>query len=264
MYYRSRKHSAVRQRMKDELIALGWTEHECRHKANGKFDIRVEYNTPHIDNCFFWFENCLKKINTGEAHWALETYAHQLVHLAWRCNADNPNNHHPLDTLDAFELARRIMLCGIDFNYYDGREDEIPEDYTPEDYSGHIKIIDWEHPEQNSFEFVQGWHGGLNDGFGWDFVLLVNAIPVGAIILESDEKDTAQAPCQKALDVAQDHLDSDYQFPVYCHSLILSNGKQILSGDPWMELDEFKAITSLAEELKPLDYLEHHIHTIEE
>lgn len=265
MYYNSRKFSAARQTMKDELIALGWTEHDCRFKANGTLDIHVAYKTPHIDDSFFWYENCLKKINPeGEAHWALESYAQQLVHLAWRCNDDNPNNHNPLDTLDAFEMARNIMLLGIDFNYYYRSDDEIPEDENPEDYSGHINIIDWEHPERNTFEFAQGWNGGLNDRFGWDFVLFVNAIPVGAIILEADDKDSDQAPCQKALDVAQHHLDCDYQFPVYCHALVLSNGKQILNGDPWMELDEFTPISSLAEGLKPLYFLEHRIRTIEE
>ncbi|GEM_PF-4045021 len=275
MYYKSRKLAAARKRMKEELVALGWTEHECRYKANGTFDIRVEYKTPHIDNNFFWFENCLKKINTGEAYWALESYALQLEHLAWRCNDDNPNNHNYLDTLDAFELARRMILRGIDFNYYAGSEDEIPEDEEPEDYSGHINIIDWEHPERNTFEFAQGWHGGLNDGFGWDFVLFVNAIPVGAIILEADEEPDSDGkpvgptlekvmPCQKALDVAQLHLDCDFQFPVYCHALILSNGKQILNGDPWMELDEFTPISSLSEALQPLVFLENRIRHIEE
>lgn len=263
MYYKSRKLSAARKRMKEQLTSLGWKEFECRFKLSGKVELHHKYNSPHIDDSVFWFENCLKNINPdSEAYYALESYSHRLIHVAWRCNFDNPNNHNPLDTLDAFEYVRELMLKGIDFNYYEG--ETPPEDRDPSEYSGHINIIDWEYPENNTFEFVEGWQGALNDGFGWDIILLVNAIPVGGIILEADDKESNLPPCQKALDVAQYQLNNDYQFPVYCHSLILSNGKQILYGDPWMELEDFTPIASLSEGLSPLDFLEHRIHTIEE
>lgn len=261
MHYKVRKLTAARQRIKEQLTALGWTEEkELYNKLDGSVDIHAMYLSPNIDAAHFRYENNLKKINHGEAFFALETYAQELAHISWRCNFSNPNNHDPLDTLDAFEYAREMMLDGVDFNYYEGREEVAKElNLPPSRYKGHINIIDWEHPENNTFEFVEGWRGALNDGFGWDIILLVNSIPLGAILLEADDRkeieEKSTKPCQKALDLAQFELDADFQFPVYCHFLIISNGKQLLAGDPWMELDEFTPIDSVAEVLKPADFL---------
>ena len=72
-----------------------------------------------------------------------------MEHLSWRCNLNNPNNHHPLDTLDAFDMARKYMLDGLQWDYGTGKKDE----------KGIIKIIDWENPENNTFEFVENWQG---------------------------------------------------------------------------------------------------------
>lgn len=246
MYTTNKKLSAARQRIKTELIALGWSEHTIE-----------PFSSPTADAHDFWMENCLKEINKGgEAFYALETYALRLPHLAWRCNLNNPNNHNPMDTLDAKEEAREMMLYGIDFDYTHGEGDP---DRDPSEYSGHIHIIDWEHPEKNTFEFYEGWRGAMNDNFRWDIILLINSIPVGAILLQPDDTDSSLAPCQKALDLAQYQLDNDFQFPVYCHTLLISNGQQLLDGTPWSELDEFRPIQSLAETLQPLEYLDKRI-----
>ena len=90
---------------------------------------------------------------------------------------------------------------------------------------------------------MEKWQGAINDGFGWDFILLVNAIPLCGIVVE----DTLQA----AYDMAQYQLDNDYQFPVYCHLLVISDGNSMMVGDPWMELDKFTAIGTLKEALRP-------------
>jgi len=256
MYTTNKKLSAARQRIKTELISLGWSERENLFPASKKNDTDQAYTSPHIEDGFFWFENCLKQINSGEAYYALEYYSHNLTHLAWRCNQNNPNNQNPMDTLDAMEEARQMMLHGIDFDYTHGEGDP---NRDPSEYSGHIHIIDWEHPEKNTFEFIEGWHGAINDGFAWDIILFINAIPVGAILLEPDDTDSSLAPCQKALDLAQYQLDNDFQFPVYCHTLLISNGQQLLDGTPWSELDEFRPIQSLADTLQPLEYLDKRI-----
>jgi len=241
MYTSNKKLSAARQRIKEELTALGWSEHTIK-----------PFSSPTADAHDFWMENCLKNINTGEAYYALETYALRLPHLAWRCNQHNPNNQDPLDTLEAMEQAREMMICGIDFDYTHGEGDP---DQDPSEYSGHIHNIDWEHPEKNTFEFYEGWKGAMKDEFCWDIVLLINSIPVGAILLEPDDKDSTLAPCQKALDLAQYQLDNDCQFPVFCHTLMVGNGTQLLDGNPWADLEDFRPVQSLAQSLQPQEYL---------
>lgn len=259
MHYKVHDLDHARRRLQQQLIRMGWTKHECPYPATHKVELRGNYNSPHIHNSFFWFENCLKKINpTGEVYYALEMRCSVMEHLSWRCNQDNPHNRHPLDTLDAFEIAREYILEGMPWDYGTGKKDE----------RGIIKIIDWEHPENNTFEFVQGWRGALNDGFAWDFILCVNAIPLGAILLEPGSNSSmapegSKASCQAALDLAQYQLDHDFQFPVYCHSLVLCDGNRILIGDPWSELDDFQEIGTLKEELRPTDFLMNRIRICE-
>lgn len=244
MYYKVHDLDNARRRFQQQLLRMGWTKHKCPYPVTGKVELSARYNTPQIFNSFFWFEDCLKKINpVGEVYYALEMRSHVLCHLAWRCNLDNPNNRHPLDTLDAFDMAREYLLDGLPWDYHTGKKG----------HSGIIRIIDWEHPENNTYEFVENWQGGLNDGFGWDFILCVNAIPVGAILLEAGDT------CQNALDLAQYQLDNDFQFPVYCHALVVSNGEQLLVGSPWMDLHEMKEIGTLKEALRPLDFLMNYI-----
>lgn len=277
MYYKFRKMQSARKRITEQLKALGWQERECEPncKPNDRVELRASYLSPHISNGFFEFENCLKKFNTGEAYWRTETLGLQLSHLAWRCHEDNPNNHHWLHVDDAFEEARRMMLHGIDFEYED---DEVEGQINHET----VRFIDWEQPERNTFEYVVGWRGAKNDGFAWDVILLINSIPVGGIVLEGakhtvhstskepspDDEDyisyltaigseglTESAPCQNAFLLAFNQLMVDYQFPVYCHSLIIGNGKQLMIGDPWMELEEFLPIEHLEDVLQPTEFL---------
>ena len=277
MHYKNHDTDAAHGRMREQLLRMGWTKHKCPYPANGKVELMAAYHSPHIHNSFFWFENCLKKINpTGEVYYALEMRCSEMEHLSWRCNLNNPNNHHPLDTLDAFDMARRYMLDGLPWDYGTGRKSE----------QGIIKIIDWENPENNTFEFVENWQGALNDGFGWDFILCINAIPLCGIVIEpssqkqgdastagpgtSVEKDkeilniSSFASCQAALDMAQYQLDNDFQFPVYCHALVISDGEKMMIGDPWMELDGFQEIGTLKEVLRPVDFLVNRIKTIPE
>lgn len=250
MHYKNHDTDAAHRRMREQLLRMGWTKHKCPYPANGKVELMAAYHSPHIHNSFFWFENCLKKINpTGEVYYALEMRCSEMEHLSWRCNLDNPNNRHPLDTLDAFDMARKYMLDGLQWDYGTGKKDE----------KGIIKIIDWENPENNTFEFVENWQGALNDGFGWDFVLCVNAIPLCGIVIEKPSE-----TLQSALDMAQYQLDNDFQFPVYCHALVISDGEKMMIGDPWMDLDEFTDIGTLKEALRPVDFLMNRIKTIPE
>lgn len=248
MHYKNHDTDAAHRRMREQLLRMGWTKHKCPYPANDKVEMMAAYHSPHIHNSFFWFENCLKKINPmGEAYYALEMRCSEMEHLSWRCNMDNPNNRHPLDTLDAFDMARKYMLDGLPWDYGTGKKSE----------RGIIKIIDWENPENNTFEFVENWQGALNDGFGWDFVLCVNAIPLCGIVIEKPSE-----TLQSALDMAQYQLDNDFQFPVYCHALVISDGEKMMIGDPWMDLDEFTEIGTLKEALRPVDFLMNRIKTI--
>ena len=273
MHYKNHDTDAAHRRMREQLLRMGWTKHKCPYPANGKVELMAAYHSPHIHNSFFWFENCLKKINpTGEVYYALEMRCSEMEHLSWRCNLDNPNNRHPLDTLDAFDMARKYMLDGLQWDYGTGKKDE----------KGIIKIIDWENPENNTFEFVENWQGALNDGFGWDFILCINAIPLCGIVIENGsmvqevqknevEKNLKPSETlkhsetlQAALDMAQYQLDNDFQFPVYCHALVISDGEKMVIGDPWMDLDGFKEISTLKEALRPVDFLVNRIKTIPE
>ena len=248
MHYKNHDTDAAHRRMREQLLRMGWTKHKCPYPANGKVELMAAYHSPHIHNSFFWFENCLKKINPiGEVYYALEMRCSEMEHLSWRCNMDNPNNRHPLDTLDAFDMARKYMLDGLPWDYGTGKKSE----------RGIIKIIDWENPENNTFEFVENWQGALNDGFGWDFVLCVNAIPLCGIVIEKPSE-----TLQSALDMAQYQLDNDFQFPVYCHALVISDGEKMMIGDPWMDLDDFTEIGTLKEALRPVDFLMNRIKTI--
>ena len=250
MHYKNHDTDAAHRRMREQLLSMGWIKHKCPYPANGNVELMAAYHSPHIHNSFFWFENCLKKINPmGEVYYALEMRCSEMEHLSWRCNMDNPNNRHPLDTLDAFDMARKYMLDGLPWDYGTGKKSE----------RGIIKIIDWENPENNTFEFVENWQGALNDGFGWDFVLCVNAIPLCGIVIEKPSE-----TLQSALDMAQYQLDNDFQFPVYCHALVISDGEKMMIGDPWMDLDEFTEIGTLKEALRPVDFLMNRIKTIPE
>ena len=250
MHYKNHDTDAAHRRMREQLLRMGWTKHNCPYPANDKVEMMAAYHSPHIHNSFFWFENCLKKINPiGEVYYALEMRCSEMEHLSWRCNMDNPNNRHPLDTLDAFDMARKYMLDGLPWDYGTGKKSE----------RGIIKIIDWENPENNTFEFVENWQGALNDGFGWDFVLCVNAIPLCGIVIEKPSE-----TLQSALDMAQYQLDNDFQFPVYCHALVISDGEKMMIGDPWMDLGEFTEIGTLKEALRPVDFLMNRIKTIPE
>ena len=250
MHYKNHDTDAAHRRMREQLLRMGWTKHKCPYPANDKVEMMAAYHSPHIHNSFFWFENCLKKINPmGEVYYALEMRCSEMEHLSWRCNMDNPNNRHPLDTLDAFDMARKYMLDGLPWDYGTGKKSE----------RGIIKIIDWENPANNTFEFVENWQGALNDGFGWDFVLCVNAIPLCGIVIEKSSE-----TLQSALDMAQYQLDNDFQFPVYCHALVISDGEKMMIGDPWMDLDEFTDIGTLKEALRPVDFLMNRIKTVPE
>ena len=61
------------RRIRQQLLSMGWAKHKCPYTANKKEEEMAEYRSPHIYNSFFWFENCLKKINPkGEVYYALE------------------------------------------------------------------------------------------------------------------------------------------------------------------------------------------------
>jgi len=255
MYYKSRKNEALRNRLKDLLITYGWSE-ECGWKRmNGKYDADYCYKSPHIDSLYFE-RNLMHVNNYAPIRFEIQTYASELPRLAWRCNQNNPNNHYPLDTLDAFGYARSMMLNGIEYNRFLGREEGLKPGTPEESYKGTIQVMNWWEPERNIFELVDCHQGALPDGFGWDLILKVNSIPLCGVVIEADDKDSQLAPCQKALELAQTQLDADFQFPVYCHMLIISNGKKMMWGDPYMDIQEFKEIEKFGEFIHPVSFME--------
>lgn len=247
MYYGNRKLWAARKRMREQIEASGWIRRESRHPATNKISMMAKYHSPRIDT--WHLENCLKKFNTGEAYYRTETNAMELAHVAWQCNKDNPNNKYPIEVGQAQLWLIDALFDGIRFEY----EDEDNEEVT---HVGFIKVIDWENMERNTFTYVENWQGAMNDRFAWDFVLCVNSLPVCGIVLEPDADDAP--PCQTAYDLAMYQLDNDFQFPVYVQSLIVSNGKQFMAGDPF-GINGLKMIDSLEKELNPIDYIKNRI-----
>lgn len=244
MHYQSNDFKGVLRQIKRQLIRMGWVEHPRKNIEMDKTMKGFRRGSPQIVDEVFWYENCLKKINPhseGEAYYALEIRGLALVHLAWSCNQNNPNNHRPMDTLDAFDILHERMLEGIPFDYGTGIDGD----------SGTIRVVDWEHPENNTFEFIQNWRGALEDDFAWDFVLCVNAIPVCGILLEKSDG----APCRAAHELAQYQLDKDFRFPIYCHAIVIGDGEKMYIGDPWEELEHFGEIDSLEKELQPANFL---------
>lgn len=243
MHYRVHDLDNARRRLQQQLLRMGWTKYPCPFPVTDKVEQMTGYHSPHIHEVSFWFEDCLKKINPAGVYYALEERCSEMEDLSWRCIPDNPNNQNPLDVHNAFDMARKYLLDGLSWDCCNNS-------------GGIIKIIDWEHPENNTFEFVQGWRGALNDGFAWDFILLVNAIPLCGIIIEPGDT------CQAAHDLALYQLNNDFRFPVHCHSLVVSNGEKIMIGAPWMEIDNYQEIGTLKEALRPKDFLTNRIKTI--
>lgn len=243
MYYGNRKLWAARKRMRELIDASGWRRMDSYHPATNKISMMAKYHSPRVNT---WeLEDSLKEFNTGEAYWRTETDAMQLEHISWRCNKDNPNNKYPIDVVIAQEWVIEALLDGVRFEYEDDDDEEVT-------HVGYIKVIDWENIEKNTFTYVENWQGAMNDRFAWDFVLFVNGLPLGGIVLEPDADDAP--PCQTAYDLAMYQLDNDFQFPVYVQSLIVSNGKQFMVGNPFV-VEELRKIDSLEKSLNPIDFL---------
>ena len=242
MHYKSRRLESRRRSMEQELLHNGWVGLETPYPPNGKVELYAKYQSPRIIEIGVSdIEQCLKKINRdGESYYALETWSWELTYLSWQTDRENPRNHNYIPVWQAFDCLHDCLLEGIDWKYEDGR-------------SGNIKVIDWEHPEMNTFSYVRGWRGAMNDGFGWDFVLFVNAIPLAGIVLEPDEK--GGRPCAAALSLAQDQMNSDSTFSVYAHYIIAGNGKELRMGVPYEELDEFMDTPDTIQAIKPENFL---------
>lgn len=256
MYYKSRKLTSARKRIREQLVELGWQEQRCLYPATDQTGLYRAYETPTVELTTSGMESSLKRINSGEALYLCENTESELHHLAWRCIASNPNNHSPLEPLEAYEELCYLLSQGIVYEkYQDGK------DVT-------VRLIDWEHPERNTFTFVEGWRGALSDGFGWDLVLLVNGMPLGYILLREDyatDSDipgdsgiyddlcelSGNQPCLAAYDLAWRQYDADRQFQVFGHLSFISNGKKTLAGSPYMPFDEYRELRSLREMFAP-------------
>lgn len=249
MYYKSQKLAEERKRIKEQLQELGWREQRCLYPATDQPSPYSVYESPTVDLTTFYMEQSLKRINSGEAVWLCENADSELHHLAWRCITSNPNNRSPLEPIEAFEEFCYLLSHGIVYDEYrDGM------DVT-------VKLLDWEHPERNTFSFVEGWRGALNDGFGWDLILMVNGMPLGYILLQEDYasdsdipsdsgiyddfcKLSGNQPCLAAYDIAWKQYDADRQFQVFDRLTFISNGVKMLAGYPYMPFDEYRELES--------------------
>ena len=256
MYNKSHKLTAARERIREQLQELGWQEQRCLYPATDQSSLYRAYESPTVDLTTFHMEESLKRINSGEAVWLCENTESELHHLAWRCITSNPNNHSPLEPIEAYEEFCYLLSHGIVYaEYQDGR------DVT-------VKLFDWEHPERNTFTFVEGWRGAQNDGFGWDLILMVNGMPLGYILLQEDyatDSDipsdsgiyddfcelSGNQPCLAAYDLAWKQYDADSRFQVFGHLSFISNGGKMLAGSVYSPFDGYRELESLRDLFTP-------------
>lgn len=245
MYYNCRKLQQRRKDVREALLEMGWEERQSRFPATSLKHLSLWMCSPAVDDFGYDLEEDLKRINTSfEARYRCETLGLGISHIGWRSQHCNPHVKDPLDPTEAWCQVASLMVRGIPFSYEDpmGRE-------------RHEKLIfvDWEHPERNTFSFVHNWSGLRNDGFAWDFVLLLNSIPVMGLVLAPDEP--GQSPCETALREANEQLQADGCFQAYAHAMIVSNGKEWKYGMPLEDdLDELDTLQgdTLVEKLSSL------------
>ncbi len=263
MHYNCRKLLQRRKDVRQALLEMGWKERQSRYPASNIKHLTPWACSPSVDDYGIGLEEDLKRINTSfEAHFRCETLALGISHIGWRSQRCNPHVKDPLDPNEAWFQVAHLLVRGIPFSY--------------DDPMGKVRrekliFVDWEHPERNTFSFVYNWSGLRNDGFAWDFVLMVNSIPVMGVVLAPDEP--GKAPCETALEEANEQILADGCFRAYAHAMIVSNGEEWKYGMPLEEdLDELdpllgdtlvKKLSSLLSPAAMLAYLYSNVDWVE-
>lgn len=233
MHYNCRKLQQRRKDARQALLEMGWVERQSQYPATNIKHLTPWVCSPAVDSFGYELEADLKRINTSfEAYYRCETLGAEISHIGWRAQQGNPHVKATLNAAEAWCQAAILMVRGIPFSY---------EDPSGRERWEKLIFVDWEHPERNTFSFVCNWSGLLNDGFAWDFVLMVNSIPVMGVVLAPDEP--GQSPCEAALSEANVQLQADGCFQTYAHAIIVSNGKEWKYGMPLEDdLDELESL----------------------
>ncbi len=113
---------------------------------------------PQVDSV--QMEHDLKRFNAGEAFYSTEDYATEVsmlgvksFHHYW------PNSTHPERSRSLEDMREQFydwLLCGIGFQYGSERRPSY----------GICQLIDFAHPESNTFRVHQDWQGCQANGFG--------------------------------------------------------------------------------------------------
>ncbi len=71
MYYKSRKLTSARKRIREQLVELGWQEQRCLYPATDQTGLYRAYETPTVELTTSGMESSLKRINSREEYMAL-------------------------------------------------------------------------------------------------------------------------------------------------------------------------------------------------
>ena len=214
-----RTHESVKRLLESK----GWKERRpCIARPSETVKTPGLFSPKAGDMAGFWLEDCLKKLNPDrELYYKTEYYQSFITGLAIQ-NARAEKDSFALS--DFHDEAHWYMMAGLRITVEDDEGREVKRT---------IKVVDWENLPNNTFEYVENWRGARNDGFSWDFVLCVNAIPVGAILLCVDDEGV-ERPCDTGVSLSWEQLRDDWSFPIYLHYLFVSNGEQVaFLGDYW-------------------------------
>lgn len=225
MHYKSDELQETREEIRQALFHLGWEERASRYPASYAVVEKPWMYSPQVMNDRLELEQDLKRINEEKAYHAAETLGYEMEHISWECNKNNRNAEGCMPMEEAMEQVDRWLVEGIPYerDYLDVVGRRVKNE-------GRLIFVDWDHPERNSFSFVQNWRGMRNDGFAWDFVLMLNSIPLCAIILAPyDPRHDAwemEAVCREE----SLQMEEDYVFRTYLRLMLYGNGKNLLYG----------------------------------
>lgn len=235
MFISNRKLESLRNRMADTLVEMGYREEDYtywdKYRVSKRVNINKRYYGPQILSLLY--ENSLKEINTGEAYYALEAWMFNIVHLPHDVKKEQENANPNITVGEARDLFYEYLLCGIEFDYHTGREGSY----------GLINIVDWKNIQKNEFTFFRKWQGVRNDGFGWDFIVMLNRMPVVAVCLQPTTE--GNRPCEDAYRVMREQIDASVEMQIYTQIVILSDGKKTLVGTATDTFEMFKTWNSL-------------------
>lgn len=146
---------------------------------------------------------------------------------------------------DYLELAKvqyqfySMMQFGVEFPYGENQ-----------DKFDQVQLIDYLDIKNNTFRIVEGWMGVRLDGFYWDYIVMVNNLPVVGVVIKKTEE--GNRPCEDAFFEMQCQLDDDRVFSTYVQMCIISDGTTTLYGSPSDAYEDFEPWGALCEEDKDL------------